>query len=508
MIHESFLSPVCRDSPLTGAMITTDLPTETQATDLELVARSRDGDRDAFADIVARYQTLVCSLTFSICGNVHQSEEIAQETFVTAWRRLSNLQEPGKLKSWLCGIARNLAHNAVRRQRHVPTALAESLDEDVPVSSTTPRDEATARDEAAILWKALKDLPESYREPMVLFYREGESVRAVAQCLDLSEDAVKQRLARGRVMLAERVERALRSALHDTAPGSAFTLGVLAALPLLATSAKAAVAGATVAKGGSVAKSATAMSGVFAVLGSIIGLGAYVGHRMSRDAEESAPRRKLVVGFWRALVLGIAVFVLPVLCLWFVGGTFLRTHPQFQHATTWWLGLFYVAVALVFSVWLWRRRTGAGADSVDKVIGRCSLMVWVVLAMTTMGALFAWGLSDSIWKTERLTPLELQRIITERKDAQIFISQYQNGSKWVCVKLPEKGRHFRFEAPVDDAVLAVLKGTGITCPTYVQGRDFEVLGAPGRWIGVLAIFVLAAGTIILLRRSGKSWVSN
>lgn len=112
-----FLSPSRRDWPLSCVMITTDLPAETETAGFDLVARSRDGDRDAFAGIVARYQTLLCSLTFSICGNVHQSAQLAQETFVTAWRLLPKLDEPEKLKSWLCGIARNLAHRRAGETR-------------------------------------------------------------------------------------------------------------------------------------------------------------------------------------------------------------------------------------------------------------------------------------------------------------------------------------------------------------------------------------------------------
>ena len=124
--------------------------------------------------------------------------------------------------------------------------------------------------------------------------------------------------------------------------------------------------------------------------------------------------------------------------------------------------------------------------------------------MTVMGALLALGLSDSIWTSQKITAAELQNIVTEHKDAKFAIHQYQTGyspgSKWLMINLPEKGPHFCFEMPVDESVLAILKTNGIACPTYVQGRDFEVLGAPGRWIGVMAILVLAGGTVILVKR--------
>ena len=120
--------------------------------------------------------------------------------------------------------------------------------------------------------------------------------------------------------------------------------------------------------------------------------------------------------------------------------------------------------------------------------------------MVSMGALLALGLSGSIWEVQRITRAELQEIVADHKDAKFAISQYQTGHRLLSIELPEKGRHFRYEMPANEPALAVLRGRGIVCPTYVQGRDFEVLGAPGRWTGVMAVFILAAGTVILLKR--------
>ena len=65
-----------------------------ESSDAELVSRSVAGDREAFSRIVSRYQTLLCSLAYSRIGNLGQSEDIAQETFVTAWKHLRLLREP------------------------------------------------------------------------------------------------------------------------------------------------------------------------------------------------------------------------------------------------------------------------------------------------------------------------------------------------------------------------------------------------------------------------------
>jgi len=224
--------------------------------DVELVAGSLSGNRDAFGHIVARYQSLVCSLAYSATGSLGQSEDLAQETFVTAWKQLGDLREPEKLRAWLCGIARNLINNSLRKSGREPSHRAEPLEEISESRSPEPLpvEQTISNEEQAILWRSLERIPEIYREPLILFYREHQSIETVAANLDLSEDAVKQRLSRGRKSLHEEVLAFVEGALEKTAPGKTFTLGVITALPLLATTAKSATAGATAAKGGATLK--------------------------------------------------------------------------------------------------------------------------------------------------------------------------------------------------------------------------------------------------------------
>src|SRR6266436_5407853 len=101
----------------------------TDSSDYELVTQSLAGSRDAFGRIVARYQSLLCSLAYSATGSLNQSEDLAQETFITAWKQLAELREPEKLRSWLCRISRNLTYDALRQQGREPIHKAEPLDE-------------------------------------------------------------------------------------------------------------------------------------------------------------------------------------------------------------------------------------------------------------------------------------------------------------------------------------------------------------------------------------------
>ena len=111
-----------------------------------------------------------------------------------------------------------------------------------------------------LLWRTLADMPVNYCEPLVLFYREHQSMSEVAAQLDLSEDTVKQRLSRGRAKLREELTDVVEFTLTRTRPTGAFTVAVLAALPVLApTGAEAAVfAGVASSKGVGAAKAVLA----------------------------------------------------------------------------------------------------------------------------------------------------------------------------------------------------------------------------------------------------------
>src|SRR5262249_30876676 len=156
-------------------------------------------------------------------GNLGESEDIAQETFITAWKHLRLLREPAKLRSWLCGIVRNRVYKSLRREGREPAHEAEALEvmHDLSSNEALPSEQTVRREEEAILWRSLERIPETYREPLILFYREHQSVEAVAAELELSEDAVKQRLSRGRKLLHEEVAAFVEGALERTNPGKA-----------------------------------------------------------------------------------------------------------------------------------------------------------------------------------------------------------------------------------------------------------------------------------------------
>lgn len=237
--------------------------------------------------------------------------------FVTAWRDLRQLREPSKLRSWLCGIARRLSANTLRREQREPLADAVELDVEQDAAMPDPAEHAIAREEEAILWRSLEQIPETYREPLILFYREGESVQKVAAALDLTEDAAKQRLSRGRKLLQEQVASFVEATLRQSTPGRTFTLGVMAALPLMTTSAAAATIGTTAAKGTAAATGASFLAVLGAILGPVLGcLGAWMGFKANLESAESERERRFVIKHTRlmiAIMVGFLAFMFAAL---------------------------------------------------------------------------------------------------------------------------------------------------------------------------------------------------
>src|SRR5271170_1427215 len=115
--------------------------TESQLTDADLVTASRSGDRRAFGQIIRKYQAMVSGLIYAACGDLHRSEDVAQETFISAWKSLSGLRDASKLPGWLCQIARRRLADATRTKSatEVPfsQAFASGQEPAAPTAAST-----------------------------------------------------------------------------------------------------------------------------------------------------------------------------------------------------------------------------------------------------------------------------------------------------------------------------------------------------------------------------------
>jgi len=279
--------------------------------DNELLQASLAGSTDAFGAIVQRYQTLVCAIAYSATGDIGRSEELAQQAFINAWKNLRQLKDLGKFRAWLCTIARNLTCQFVRRSSSdvVDQAARLARAETVATDTPEPSQAAIAKERQEIVWSALRQVPDKYREPMVLFYRRQQSVGRVATDLGLSEQAVRQRLHRGRQLIKAEIASLVEDTLGRSGPGKAFAVAVVAALPaIVSQTASAAVAGvvAKSAEGVPAAKALVASGLSGAVLGPILGLlggvfGAWCSIKNTRSPRERRFMIRMTVLVWLLL---------------------------------------------------------------------------------------------------------------------------------------------------------------------------------------------------------------
>lgn len=148
---EEFLSLFCVWQ--THISVNANLQTARPLTDEQLWRLACEGDREAFTGIVRRYQCLICSITYSGCGALGIAEDMAQETFITAWNGLRDLRDPNRLRQWLCGIARNITANAVRQDLR-RGGETEVLNEGQPSDEGDSAEQTITREEGALLCRS------------------------------------------------------------------------------------------------------------------------------------------------------------------------------------------------------------------------------------------------------------------------------------------------------------------------------------------------------------------
>jgi len=156
-------------------------------TDPGAVARAQAGDMEAFTELVMQHQRQIHALAYRLTGSVTEAEDLAQETFLRAWRQLPGFRGDSAFGTWLCRIAVNLGLNwKARQERRGETASV----------SDTVSEEATAVADPAheLVEEALQRLPAEQRAAMVLTVYEGMNHAEAARVLQCAESTVSWRV--------------------------------------------------------------------------------------------------------------------------------------------------------------------------------------------------------------------------------------------------------------------------------------------------------------------------
>lgn len=183
--------------------------------DATLIQRLRSGDKDACATCIARYGAGVYRLALRMVGDPQEAEDIAQETFLNAFRGVDSFAGRAELSTWLYRIAYNAALMRLRKRQPLyvsidaPDAGSEEDGLTMPVQlfdwCCLPETDFESNEARRELEHAIADLPATLRAVFVLRELEGLSTDATAQVLNLSPANVKVRLHRARLWLRERL---------------------------------------------------------------------------------------------------------------------------------------------------------------------------------------------------------------------------------------------------------------------------------------------------------------
>jgi len=192
-------------------------------------------DTASFEQVVKANQRAVMAVAYSLLGDFNAAQDVSQETFLVAWKSRAQLRRGDRLSAWLCGIARNLARQWLRRNRRM-SALSASAEAQLAEFPTPDSEPSITPDDAALVWKSLEQIPVPYREAIVLYYQQRQSVAEVAAALGISEATARQRLSRGRAKLRDQVATVVAGVLERAKPKSRFTSKVMAGIAAMGTS--------------------------------------------------------------------------------------------------------------------------------------------------------------------------------------------------------------------------------------------------------------------------------
>jgi RNA polymerase sigma-70 factor (ECF subfamily) len=185
--------------PLTGAVSST-----AEQDDLQLVAASKGGDQDAFAQLVQRYQRRVFNLVYRMLQQYEEANETTQETFLAAWQGLPAFRGDARFATWLYRIAYNCSLKQLeqrKRDKALQVAL-EAEQDDAKLVDT----EMDVRDRQALVREHLSHLPTKYRIVLILRHLQDMTYEEMAEILTMPIGTIKTHLFRARNLLKERLQ--------------------------------------------------------------------------------------------------------------------------------------------------------------------------------------------------------------------------------------------------------------------------------------------------------------
>ncbi len=167
---------------------------------------------ESFDRLLERHSREIQVFLYKLCGNHHDAEELAQDVFVKAFRKLDTLRESGATRRWLYTIAVNHFNDWIKPKRRAILRTILEIEEQVLEGNEKERPQEAAMNKELSEWlqEATMHLPERQRTVLLLFSATGFDYQEIAKTLNISTDAVKMSLFHARERLREQVDRYLK----------------------------------------------------------------------------------------------------------------------------------------------------------------------------------------------------------------------------------------------------------------------------------------------------------
>lgn len=177
--------------------------------DKTLITQILEGDQAAFSALVERYQTPVYNQILRMTGNEQDALELAQETFLRAWRGLAWFHFESKFSTWLYRLAANCCIDFLRRQKKQRTVSLTTDDAavtDIPDRQMTPEEQLLRQERQTAIQRAMALLAAEHRQILTLRVINDLDYAQIADVLDVPVGTVKSRLARARMQLRKKMQ--------------------------------------------------------------------------------------------------------------------------------------------------------------------------------------------------------------------------------------------------------------------------------------------------------------
>jgi RNA polymerase sigma-70 factor (ECF subfamily) len=173
--------------------------------DGELIGRCRSGDVEAFGELVQRYQQAVFNVCFRMLDERREAEDLTQESFLRAYRKLETYDVERPFGPWIRRLAANLCLNHLEKRRVPHMPLDEERDQPIESALPDPEKKRIQMEAKSHVRTAIMELPPKYRAVIELRHYQAMSYAEIARTLNISASDVKSHLYRARRRLAERL---------------------------------------------------------------------------------------------------------------------------------------------------------------------------------------------------------------------------------------------------------------------------------------------------------------